>query len=226
MSPIPADADSREVATQHLIIPLDSPSGRLPCSSAPGAIARRASSGHPNIEAFFSESLPPAWPYHHRPGLDQSHDRATPGCGMAASTTPERWPWYDSCPRVENSGYFHDMEERVMEHQKVKWSILGLIVGLGFSLAALAVPSSAHAGGIRISIGIPAPVYVAPPPVVVYPPPVIVQPAPRIVYPPPIAFSAPCDIYGRPLPRGYVRNYNGYYPADTYKFYKHGRHRW
>jgi hypothetical protein len=112
-----------------------------------------------------------------------------------------------------------------MERRKIGWSMLGLVVGLGVTLAALAVPSSVSAGGIHISIGIPAPVYVAPPPVVVYPAPVIVQPAPRVVYPPPIAFSAPYGIYGRPLPPGYATPYYGYYPVYSYKSYKHGRHR-
>jgi hypothetical protein len=111
-----------------------------------------------------------------------------------------------------------------MVHRKRRWSILGLVIGLGIPLAALAVPSAVYAGGIHISIGIPAPVYVAPPPVVVYPAPVIVQPAPRVVYPPPLAFVVPYGIYGRPLPPGHAKRYHGYYPVYSYKSYKHGKH--
>jgi hypothetical protein len=111
-----------------------------------------------------------------------------------------------------------------METRKAKWLTHGLFVGLGFSVAALVVPVSAHAGGIRISIGIPAPVYVEPPPVVVYPAPVVVQPAPGIVYPPPVAFSAPYGVYRHHVPPGFAKQHYGYHPAYGYKFYKHKKH--
>jgi hypothetical protein len=114
----------------------------------------------------------------------------------------------------------------------LSWTV-GILVGLGVSLATLVMPAPASAGGVHLSIGIgvPAPVYVAPPPVVVRPAPVIVQPVPRIVYPgvvypPPVAYTAPCDVYGRPLPPGLAKKYPGYYPAYGYKFYKHGRPGW
>jgi hypothetical protein len=111
-----------------------------------------------------------------------------------------------------------------MESRKAKWLTRSLFIGLGLSIVALAVPGQALAGGIRISIGVPAPVYVAPPPVVVYPAPIVVQPPPRFVYPPPVAFSVPYGVYGRPLPPGLAKKYYGYHPAHGYKFYKHGKH--
>jgi len=111
-----------------------------------------------------------------------------------------------------------------MERRKATWWTRGLLVSLGISIAALAMPLTAYAGGIHISIGIPAPVYVAPPPVVVYPAPVIVQPAPGIVYPPPVVFSAPYGVYGHHLPPGIAKKYYGYHPVYGYKSYKHGKH--
>ena len=113
----------------------------------------------------------------------------------------------------------------------------GVLVGLGVILATWAMPTPANAGGVHLSIGIgvSTPVYVAPLLLVVRPAPVIVQPAPRVVYPgvvypPPVAYTAPCDVYGRPLPPGLAKKhhgyYPGYYPAYGYKFYKHGRPGW
>ena len=111
-----------------------------------------------------------------------------------------------------------------MDSRKVKWLTRSLFIGLGLSIAALALPGHVLAGGIQISIGVPVPVYVAPPPVVVYPEPIVVQPPPRVVYPPPVAFSVPYGVYGRPLPPGLAKKYYGYHPAHGYKFYKHGTH--
>lgn len=110
-----------------------------------------------------------------------------------------------------------------MENRKVKRLLWSLFAGLGLSIIALAVPGQAIAGGIRISIGVPVPVYVAPPPTVVYPAPIVVQPSPRFIYPPPVAFSVPYDGYGRPLPPGLAKKYYGYHPAYGYKFYKHDK---
>ena len=114
----------------------------------------------------------------------------------------------------------------------LSWTV-GMLVGLGVSLALCIMPPSAAAGGVHLSIGIgvPAPVYVAPPPVIVRPAPVVVQPYPGVVYPglvypPPVVYSAPCDVYGRPLPPVVVQQHRGYYPAYGYKFYKHGRRGW
>jgi hypothetical protein len=66
-------------------------------------------------------------------------------------------------------------------------------------VAALALP--AHAGGVRVSIGIgvpvyPAPVVVAPPPAVVYPAPVIVTRPPVVVAPPVVYGSGPVWVQG------------------------------
>jgi hypothetical protein len=120
-----------------------------------------------------------------------------------------------------------------MKRRQVRSWALGILVGFGVSLALWATPPSADAGGVHLSVGIgvPAPVYVAPPPVVVRPAPVIVQPPPGVVYPgviypPPVVYSAPCDVYGRPLPPVVVQKHHGYYPAYGYKFYNRGRHGW
>jgi hypothetical protein len=114
-----------------------------------------------------------------------------------------------------------------MEHLKTKRWMVGLLIGLGCSIAALAMPAPAFAGGLRITIGIPAPVYVAPPPAVVYPAPVIVQPAPGIVYPPPVVYSAPYGVYRHHHHHhhpGLAKKYYGYHPVYGYKSYKHGKH--
>lgn len=111
-----------------------------------------------------------------------------------------------------------------MEKRRASSLIRGLLVGLGLGVAALAWPQSAQAGGLRITIGIPAPVYVAPPPVLFYPAPVVVQPPPYVVYPPPVAYSVPYGVYGRPIPPGLAKKHYGHHPAHGYKFYKHGKH--
>jgi hypothetical protein len=127
-------------------------------------------------------------------------------------------------PCFEFGSFSHDKEERYMEQRKAKWLRFGLFIGLGLSIIALIAPLPAHAGGVHLSIGIgiPAPVYVAPPPAVVYPAPVLIQPPPAMVYPPPVVYTAPCDVYGRPLPPGLAKKYYGYHPGHGYKFYKHG----
>jgi hypothetical protein len=122
-----------------------------------------------------------------------------------------------------------------MAQRKALSLTVGVLAGLAVSMAIWAIPQLAHAGGVRLSIGIgiPAPVYVAPPPVVVHPAPIIVQPAPGIVYPPPgivypppVVYTVPYDVYGRPLPPGLAKKYYGYHPAYGYKFYKHGKRGW
>jgi hypothetical protein len=83
---------------------------------------------------------------------------------------------------------------------------------VGFcGLAALALPSPAHAGGVHVSVGfgLPVPVFVAPAPVVVAPqsavvypaPPVYVQPAPVVVEQPPVMVE-PQVVYGQALLEG------------------------
>jgi hypothetical protein len=113
-----------------------------------------------------------------------------------------------------------------MKHRRVLSLTAGVLLGLGVSIATWAMPQSAHAGKLHLSIGIgiPAPVYVAPPPVIAHPAPIIVHPAPVIVYPPPVAFSAPYGVYGHYFPPGIAKPYYGYHPAYGYKFYKHKKH--
>ncbi len=61
--------------------------------------------------------------------------------------------------------------------------LLGWTFGMMiFSMASLALPLPASAGGVHVSIGLGVPVY--PAPVVVAPPPAVVYPAPVVVAPP------------------------------------------
>ena len=126
---------------------------------------------------------------------------------------------YTSC-------FVYVQEDMFMTRSKVLSLTVGVLASLAVSIAVLAMPQPAHAGGIDVSIGIgvPAPVYVVPPPVVVHPAPVIVQPAPSFVYPG-VVFPPPV-VYGRPWPPGLAKKYHGYYPAHGYKFYKHRKGGW
>ena len=92
---------------------------------------------------------------------------------------------------------------------------------LGLSLLALAVPWSAHAGGVHVSIGLELPVPVAvvpaPPPVVVAPAPVVVQRPPVVVYPSPVVVQRPPVViedrhvvYREHLPPGLAKKFYGY----------------
>ena len=71
-------------------------------------------------------------------------------------------------------------------------------------IASLALPFSAQAGGVHVSIGVGVPVVVAPAPVIVQPAPVviqqpvIVQRAPVIVAEPPVIVAEPRVVYGYP----------------------------
>jgi hypothetical protein len=111
-----------------------------------------------------------------------------------------------------------------MKTRKARWLGYGLFVGLGLGVVALLWPEPVQAGGLRITIGIPAPVYVAPP-VLAYPAPIVVQPPPHIVYPPPVVYSVPYGVYGRHYPPGLAKRFYGHHHhAHAYKFYKHGKH--
>ena len=92
------------------------------------------------------------------------------------------------------------------------------------AVMALAVvgASTAHAGvrfsiGLplpplpAISIGCPAPVYVAPPVVYAQPAPVVVAPPPAVVYPSPV-YVAPAPVYVVPRP--------------WFRYYRHCYRRW
>ena len=104
---------------------------------------------------------------------------------------------------------------------------------VGFcGLAALALPSPAHAGGVHVSVGfgLPGPVFVAPAPVVVAPqptgvypaPPVYVQPAPVVVEQPPVVVQ-PQVVYGQPSYRGYAY-YGGYRRPWRHHHHNDGDH--
>jgi len=66
---------------------------------------------------------------------------------------------------------------------------------------------------VGISLGIPAPVYVAPrpyyapPPVVYAPPPVYYAPAPVYYNPAPVYYGPPAVVYGRGYYRGHHRHW-------------------
>lgn len=115
----------------------------------------------------------------------------------------------------------------------VRWGVGALIV-LGIGIAMLALPTSAHAGGVHLSIGfgIPYPVYVVPGPVVVAPPPVVVYPAPVVRYQSPVVIAPPYAGYPRHYgyPRyyhpGWAKRHYGHHPAYGYKYYKPWRHGW
>ena len=84
-------------------------------------------------------------------------------------------------------------------------------------LAALTLPLSAHAG-VRVSIGIRVPVYlapvvVAPPSAVVYPAPVVVASPPVVVAPPPVVSGAAPVLVGR-------------YYGPYYRHWRHHHHGW
>jgi hypothetical protein len=115
-----------------------------------------------------------------------------------------------------------------MEHRKAKLMRLGMVICLGLGMAALAVPQLAHAGGVRLSIGIgiPALVYVAPAPVVVAPAPVLVYPPPAVVYQSPVVVTPPYFVDKHHFPPGIAKKYHGYRPAYGYKIYKPGMRGW
>ena len=98
---------------------------------------------------------------------------------------------------------------------------------LGLSLLGLAVPLSAQAGGVHVSVGfefplpvavIPAPVVVAPAPVIVHRPPVIieqhapvfVQPAPVVLQQQPVVIEDRRVVYRDHLPPGLAKTFHGY----------------
>jgi len=106
-----------------------------------------------------------------------------------------------------------------------------ILVFLGMNLLALAIPWSAHAGGVHVSVGFelpvpvavvpaPAPVVVAPAPVVVYRPPVVVYPAPVVVRQPPVVLEERRVIYRDHLPPGLAKKFYGY----EHGHWKHHHH--
>src|SRR5262244_2323460 len=81
---------------------------------------------------------------------------------------------------------------------------LGVVTLVG--MASLALPFAAQAGGVHVSIGVGAPVVVAPAPVIVQPAPVVV-PQPVIVQRAPVIVAEPRVVYGYPSSRGYYRHW-------------------
>jgi hypothetical protein len=115
-----------------------------------------------------------------------------------------------------------------MERIRTFPRMFGLVMLLG--IASLALPLSAHAGGLRVSIGLGllVPVVVAPAPVVVMrPQPVIVQSVPVVVTRPPMIVGEPYGESERPYYGGYHAgyqrpSYGGY--QRHWRHWKHHRH--
>jgi|SoiMethySBSTD1v2_1073268.scaffolds.fasta_scaffold129167_4 hypothetical protein len=116
-----------------------------------------------------------------------------------------------------------------MQHRNTVLWKYRILPFLGLGLLALAVPWSAHAGGVHVSVGFelpvpvavvpaPAPVIVAPVPVVVQRPPVVIErPAPVVVYPAPVVVRQPPVVieerrvlYRDHLPPGLAKKFYGY----------------
>jgi hypothetical protein len=115
-----------------------------------------------------------------------------------------------------------------MERIRTLPRMFGLVMFLG--IASLALPLTAHAGGLHVSVGLglPVPVVVAPAPVVVTRPhPVIVQSAPVAVTRPPVIVGEPCVGYERPYYGGYHVGYERPYYGGYHRhwgYWKHHRH--
>jgi hypothetical protein len=95
-----------------------------------------------------------------------------------------------------------------MERIRIFPRIFSLVMFLG--IASLALPLTAHARGLHVSVGLalPVPVVVAPTPVIVTrPQPVIVPSAPVVVTRPPIIVGEPCVESTRPYYGGYHRHW-------------------
>ena len=112
-----------------------------------------------------------------------------------------------------------------MQHRNTALWKDSILIFLGLSLLALAVPWSAHAGEVHVAVGfeLPVPVAVvpAPPAVVVAPAPVRVQRPPVVVYPAPVVVRPPVVIEER---RGMYRDHLP--PGLAKKFYGYEHARW
>ena len=112
-----------------------------------------------------------------------------------------------------------------MERIRTLPRMFGLVMFLG--IAGLALPLTAHAGGLHVSVGLglPVPVVVAPAPVVVTrPQPVIVQSAPVVVTRPPVIVGEPCVESERPYYGGYHVGSERPYYGGYHRHWKHHRH--
>ena len=106
-----------------------------------------------------------------------------------------------------------------MQHRNTGLRKYRILPFLSLSLLALAVPWSAHAGGVHVSVGfglpvpvavVPAPLVVTPAPVIVQRPPVVVYPEPVIVRQPPVVIEERRVIYRDHLPPGLAKKFYGY----------------
>ena len=108
-----------------------------------------------------------------------------------------------------------------MQHRNAVLRKRSILTFLGLSLLALAMPWSAHAGEVHVSVGFelpipvavvpaPLPVVVAPAPVVVQRPPVVVYPAPVVVRQPPVVIEEQRVLYRDHLPPGLAKKFYGY----------------
>ena len=101
-----------------------------------------------------------------------------------------------------------NIEGCAMKRMRLLGWTFGMMI---FSMASLALPLPASAGGVHVSIGLGVPVY--PAPVVVAPPPAVVYPAPVVVAPPPVVYGAPPVVVG------------GYY-GTRHRPWRHHHHHW
>jgi hypothetical protein len=101
---------------------------------------------------------------------------------------------------------------------------------LGGALAITAGVATAGNVSFGISVGIPAPVYVAPPPVAYYPRPAYVAPPPVAYYPrpayvaPPAVYVAP-PVYYAPAPVYYGPPVVYRRGHDRHHYHRHHHHR-
>src|SRR5438477_4295839 len=92
---------------------------------------------------------------------------------------------------LEKSMVYLNIEGYTMKRMRLLGWTFGMMI---FSMASLALPLPASAGGVHVFIGLGVPVY--PAPVVVAPPPTVVYPAPVVVAPPPVLYGGPLVVVG------------------------------
>lgn len=122
-----------------------------------------------------------------------------------------------------------------MQHRNVSPWPYGILTLLAVSLLGMAMPLTARAGGVHVSVGlelpipvavVPAPVVVAPAPVLVQQPPVLIaQSAPVIVQPAPAVVLEPRRVvYPGHLPPGLAKKFYGYQYGHGEGFGKPWKH--
>jgi hypothetical protein len=119
---------------------------------------------------------------------------------------------------ASNEASISQEEDTMMPWRSTLVRTLGMVTFIW--IASLALPYSAQAGGVHVSIGVGVPVVVAPAPVVVQPAPVvvpqpvIVQRAPVIVAEPPVVMAEPRVVYGYPSYRRYYRHWKHHHHQE------------